>query len=147
MTTPQPLTDPLAVLAKELRAVRAADTAVDLEPRVDELRALLALAVVRARVRGGTALGKANAVISVVTEAARRFRPERPEHIAAQILFRVHPRTQGLTPARARRLAEEARGVGPRQFRAREELRLCRLVAQAILELEAEHTASEQAGE
>lgn len=142
MTTPSPAPNPLDALSPELRVVRAADTALDLEPHVGRLSGLAALGVVQARICGGTTLGLAEAVMSVVEEAARRLNPERPEHALAQRLFRVHPATAHLDPIKARKRTQEARGLTARQFRAREEPRLCRLVAQAILELQAEWDAA-----
>jgi hypothetical protein len=56
----------------------------------------------------------------------------------AQMLFRVHYRTRELTAGEARKVTQEASGVGDRQFRARHEARLLRLVAQAVLDLDRE---------
>lgn len=140
MTTPAPVADVLDMLTREMLVVRPADTALDLEPRASGLHVLAGLGVVHARVRGGTTLGLAEAIMSVVREAAaKRLNPRRPEHLHAQLLFRVHPDTERLDPVKAREHARVARGLTARQFRAREEPRLCRLVAQAILELQAEH--------
>jgi len=138
-TISSPASEPLDALSRELLTVRAADTPLDLEPHVDGLSRLAALGMVRARVRGGTTLGLAEAMMSVVREAAAgRLNPQRPEHVLAQLLFRVHPSTAGLDPVAARKRTREARRLTPRHFRAREEPRLCRLVAQAVLELAAE---------
>lgn len=133
------VTGPLDDLSAELRIVRAAEVALDLEPRLHQLPMLAALEVVRTRVRGGTTLGLAQAIVSVVAEAAGRLDHEQPEHVLAQLLFRVHPDTSGLHPAQARTHTQKASHVETRQFRARQEPRLCRLVAQAVLELQAEH--------
>ena len=54
------------------------------------------------------------------------------------MLFRVHYATKKLTAAEARTKTREASGVGDRQYRARHEGRLLRLVAQGILDLDRE---------
>ena len=54
------------------------------------------------------------------------------------MLWRVHYATKNLTAAEARTRTREASGVGDRQYRARHEARLLRLVAQAVLDLDRE---------
>lgn len=54
------------------------------------------------------------------------------------MLLRVHYETKKLTPAEARTKAQEASGVGDRQYRARHESRLLRLIAQALIDLDNE---------
>jgi len=54
------------------------------------------------------------------------------------MLLRVHYTTKKLSVAEARIKTQEASGVGDRQYRARHEARLLRLVAQALLDLDRE---------
>ncbi len=140
--------DPLDVLTKELAHVRAAASALDLEPLLHKLSALTGLGIVRGRVRAATSLGLAAAVLSVVQEAAAELDKGVQEHAQAQLLFRVHQDTAKLTPGKARLAAQEASGVELRQFRSRREERLRRLVAHQLLELqyEADHGPYERGG-
>ena len=120
---------------------------LEVEPLVPELPMLAGLGVVRHRTHTDTALAAATSICQLVREAAERLSddsdhpgpPGQPSHVAqAQMLFRVHYATGKLTAAQARLKTQEASGVGDRQYRARHEARLLRLVAQAVLDLDRE---------
>lgn len=135
-------------LVSELGHVREAGMEpLEVEPLVPELPILAGLGVVRHRTHTDTALARATSICQLVREAAERLSddPEHPgsprqlSHVAqAQMLLRVHYATKKLTAAEARTKTQEASGVGDRQYRARHEARLLRLVAQAILDLDRE---------
>jgi hypothetical protein len=64
---------------------------------------------------------------------------DQPSYVAqARMLLRVHYATRKLSAAQARSKVQEVSGVGDRQYRARHEARLLRLVAQAVLDLDRE---------
>jgi hypothetical protein len=118
---------------------------LEMEPLLPSLPALAGLGVVQRRTRVSTSLGTATSIAEVVREAAARLyddqdRPgKRPTPVAlAQMLFRVHYDTQGLTAGEARVRTQAASGVGDRQYRGHHEPRLLRLVAQSVLELDRE---------
>jgi len=121
-----------------LAHVRSAASALDLEPLLHKLPALTGLGIVRGRVRAATSLGLAAAVLSVVQVATAELDEGAGEHTLAKLLFRVHPDTAKVGPAKARLRAQEASGVELRQFRSRWEERLRRLVAHQLLELQYE---------
>jgi hypothetical protein len=108
---------------------------------------LRALGVVKRRTRTNTDLELSTLICNIVREATERLSDD-PDHpgpkgqktyvAQAQMLLRVHPITHRLTAAKARERTQESSGVGDRQFRARHEERLLRLVAQEILELDRE---------
>jgi hypothetical protein len=133
-------------LVPELSLVREAGLEpLEVEPLVPQLPLLSDLGVVRHRTHTETALAAATAICQVTREAAERLAddpvrqgPADVPSLAAQaqMLFRVHYRTRGLTPGEARKATQEACGVGDRQYRARHESRLLRLVAQAVLDLD-----------
>ena len=139
-------------LAPELALVREAGLdALEVEPLLPQLPHLTALGVVRRRIQVTTSLGAATAISQVVRQAANRLDDGgqlsptgQPSAVTqAQMLFRVHYKTQALSVAAARTAAQEASGVGDRQYRARHERRLLRLVAQALLELNREDDLSQ----
>src|SRR6266571_6845546 len=141
----QPLLDDLV---PELALVREAGLEpLEVEQLVSKLTLLAGLGVVRRRVRTDTPLAVASAMCEVVLEAAERLvddpnhpgPKDQPTAVAqAQMLLRVHYATKQLTAAEARTKTQEASGVGDRQYRARLEARLLRLVAQAVLDLDHE---------
>jgi hypothetical protein len=143
--TPQLLLDDLA---SELALVREAGLEpLEVEALVPKLPALARLGVVRHRTHTDTALATATSICQVVRAAAERLTddpahpgpPSQPTPVAqAQMLLRVHYTTKPLTPAEARAKTQESSGVGDRQYRARHEARLLRLVAQALLDLDRE---------
>jgi hypothetical protein len=107
----------------------------------------MGLGVVPRRTKTHTHLGVATSVCQVVREAAERLSDEpdpagpeaQPSYVAqAQMLLRVHYTTRKLSAAQARSRVQEVSGVGDRQYRARHEARLLRLVAQAVLDLDRE---------
>ena len=135
-------------LVPELGLVREAGLEpLEVEPLVPRLPLLADLGVVRHRTRTGTALAVASAICELTREAAERLIDD-PDHLGpagqptpvsqAQMLLRVHYITKTLTAAEARTKTQEASGVGDRQYRARHEARLLRLVAQAVLDLDHE---------
>ncbi|MGH3193075.1 MAG: hypothetical protein ACRDOL_38650 [Streptosporangiaceae bacterium] len=136
-------------LASELALVREAGLEpLEVEALVPRLQVLASLGVVQHRTRTDTPLAVAMSMCQVAKEAASERLvddanapgpPDRPTLVAqAQMLLRVHYATKDLTVAEARTRTQESSGVGDRQYRARHEARLLRLVAQAILELDAE---------
>jgi hypothetical protein len=139
---------PLDSLVRELALVREAGLEpLEVEPLVPELPQLAGLGAVRRRARTGTTLSVAAAICELTREAAERLVDD-PDHpgpsdqptavAQAQMLLRVHYATKALTPAEARTNTQVASGVGDRQYRARHEARLLRLVAQAVLDLDHE---------
>jgi hypothetical protein len=135
-------------LVPELTLVREAGLEpLEVEPLVPLLPRLAALGVVRHRTHSETALATATTICQVTREATERLaddpdrlgpRDQATPEAQAQMLFRVHYRTRGLMPGEARTATQEASGVGDRQYRARHEARLLRLVAQEILDLDRE---------
>ena len=135
-------------LVPELALVREAGLEpLDVEPILAQLPHLSALGVVRRRTHTDTPLARATTICQVVQEAAERLTedpdqpgpPGRPGYVAqAQMLFRVHYTTRRMTAADARTKTREASGVADRQYRARHEARLLRLIAQAVLDLDRE---------
>lgn len=142
-TAPTPSLDDLV---PELAIVREAGlVALDVEPELSNLPLLAALGVVRRRTRTETSLATATTICQVVREATEQLEgdaepmgpPDQPSLIAqAQMLLRVHYATGRLSAADARAKTQAASGVGDRQYRARHEARLLRLVAQAVLDLD-----------
>jgi hypothetical protein len=120
---------------------------LEVEPLVRKLPLLAGLGVVRRRARTSTTLAAASAICDLTREAGERLVDD-PDHpgpkgqpttvAQAQMLLRVHYATKQLAPAEARTRTQEASGVGDRQYRARHETRLLRLVAQAVLDLDYE---------
>lgn len=143
-----PLAHRLDNLVTELAQAREAGLEpLDVEPLVVALPQLASLGVVRHRVQTDTSLGRATSICQVVREAAERLEddPEHPGPVGqsspvaqAQMLLRVHYATRTLSVAEARIKTQEASGVGDRQYRARHEARLLRLVGQALLDLDRE---------
>jgi hypothetical protein len=135
-------------LVRELALVREAGLEpLEVEQLLPRLAALARLGVVRRRTRTDTALAVATTITQVVREAATRLddasqRPgpsELPSPAAlAQMLLRVHYATKHLSAAEARTKTQASSGVGDRQYRARHEARLLRLIGQALLELDCE---------
>jgi hypothetical protein len=135
-------------LVSELAHVREAGLEpLDVEPLLGEVPHLAGLGVVVHRTRADTPLGRATALCAVVHEAAERMEDapgtpgaaSQPGPLAqAQMLLRVHYKTRKLSVAEARIATQEASGVADRQYRARHEARLLRLVAQAVLDLDRE---------
>lgn len=135
-------------LVLELAPIREAGLEpLEVETLVPQLLGLMSLGVVRHRTRTDTHLGIATSICRVVHEAAERLTddpdpagpPAQPSYVAqAQMLLRVHYDTRKLSAAQARSKTQEASGVGDRQYRARHEARLLRLVAQAMLDLNRE---------
>jgi hypothetical protein len=135
-------------LVPELALVREAGLdPLEVEPFVSQLPLLAALGVARHRTRSETALAAATTICQVIREAAERLvddpdmigtRGQVTPEAQAQMLFRVHYRTRKLTAGEARKVTQEASGIGDRQYRARHEARLLRLVAQEILNLDRE---------
>lgn len=135
-------------LVPELALVREAGLEpLEVEPLVPRLPHLAGLGVVRHRVATDTTLAIATSICQVTREAAEHLtdEPDRAGpsgHVSyvaqAQMLLRVHYATRTLTPADARARTQESSGVGDRQYRARHEARLLRLVAQAVLDLDRE---------
>ena len=135
-------------LVPELALIREAGLEpLEVEAVVPRLPVLASLGVVQHRCRTDTALATAMSLCEVTKEAAERLSDD-PEHpgpsdqptpvAQAQMLLRVHYATKALSPADARTRTQEASGVGDRQYRARHEARLLRLIAQALLELDRE---------
>jgi hypothetical protein len=143
-----PLGHRLDDLVPELSQVREAGLEpLDVEPLVAAMPELASLGVVRHRLRTDTELGRATTICQVVREATERLEddpehpgaPGQPSTIAqAQMLLRIHYTTRTLSAAEARIKTQEASGVGDRQYRARHEARLLRLVAQSLLDLDRE---------
>jgi hypothetical protein len=135
-------------LVLELALVREAGLEpLEVEPLVPKLPGLMGLGVVRHRTKTDTQLAVAMSICEVAKEAAERLTddpdtpgpPDRPTLVAqAQMLLRVHYTTKELTAAEARSKTQEVSGLGERQYRARHEARLLRLVAQAVLDLDRE---------
>lgn len=136
-------------LVPELALVREAGLEpLEVEVLVPRLPVFASLGVVQHRARTDTALAAAMSICHVMKEAASERLVDdpdapgpanRPTLVAqAQMLLRVHYATKDLSAADARIRTQESSGVGDRQYRARHEARLLRLVAQAILELDAE---------
>ena len=134
-------------LVPELALVREAGLEpIEVEPLLPRLERLSGLGVVQRGVRADTTLGLATSICRVVREAAVARLVDDPDHpgprpslvAQAQMLLRVHYHTRELSPAEARTKTQEASGLGNRQYRARHEDRLLRLVAQAVLELNRE---------
>ena len=134
-------------LVPELALVREAGLEpLEVEPLLPRLERLAGLGVVQRGVRADTTLGLATSICRVVREAAVARLTDDPDHpgprpslvAQAQMLLRVHYHTRELSPAEARTKTQEASGLGDRQYRARHEDRLLRLVAQAVLELDRE---------
>jgi hypothetical protein len=135
-------------LVPELALVREAGLEpLEVEPFVARLPLLAALGVVCHRTHTDTELAVAGSICQVTREAAERLvddpdQPGPPDQLTpaaqAQMLLRLHYRTRQLTPGEARKATQEASGIGDRQYRARHEARLLRLVAQAILDLDRE---------
>jgi len=135
-------------LVPELALVREAG----LEPLEVELLALKLpllsnLGLVRRRTHTDTALAVATSICQVVREAAERLTDDpdppgpadQPTLVAqAQMLLRMHYVTKQMSAAEARTKTQEASGIGDRQYRARHEARLLRLVGQAIFDLDRE---------
>lgn len=120
---------------------------LDVEPELSKLPLLAALGIVRRRTRTATSLSVATSICQVVREAVERLTddpgrvtpPARSSLVAqAQMLLRVHYATTNLSIADARTKTQEASGVADRQYRARHEARLLRLVAQSLLDLDHE---------
>lgn len=138
----------LDALVPELALIREAGLEpLEVEPLIPKLPLLAALGVVLHRTHTGTALAVATSICQVVSEAADRLiddpdrpgPPGQPSPVAqTQMLLRLHYETRRLTPGGARTKTQQASGVGDRQYRARHEGRLLRLVAQALLELDRE---------
>lgn len=136
-------------LVPELALVRETGLEpLEVEALVPRLPVLAGLGVVKHRARTDTALAAATSICEVVKEAASERLVDDPDApgpadhptliAQAQMLLRVHYATKDLTAADARTRTQENSGVADRQYRARHEARLLRLVAQAILELDAE---------
>jgi hypothetical protein len=135
-------------LVPELALVREAGLEpLEVEPLILDIPALAGLGVVRHRTRTDTALAVAATLVQVIREAATRLDddPDQPgpadratPAAQAQMLLRVHYATKHLTTGEARTKTQAASGIGDRQYRARHEARLLRLVAQALLELDRE---------
>lgn len=135
-------------LVPELALVREAGLEpLEVEPLVPKLPLLAGLGVVRHGAYAVTALAVATGICRVIREAAVRLTddpdppgsPGQATPIAqAQMLLRVHYATKTMTAAEARIRTQEVSGVGNRQYRARHEARLLRLVAQAVLDLDHE---------
>ncbi len=135
-------------LVPELALVREAGLEpLEVEPLIPRLPRLAGLGVVRRRTHTDTALAVAASICHLTREATERLTddhdhpgpPSQPTPIAkAQMLLRVHYATKSLSAAEARTKTREASGVGDRQYRARHEVRLLRLVAQALLGLDRE---------
>lgn len=135
-------------LVPELALVREAGLEpLEVEQLMPGLRGLIGLGVVRHRTRTDTQLGIAISICRVVREAAERLSDDpghagpqaQPSYVAqAQMLLRVHYATRKLSAAQARTGTQEVSGVGDRQYRARHEARLLRLVAEAVLDLDRE---------
>ena len=136
-------------LVSELALVREAGLEpLEVETLVPRLPLLASLGVVQHRIRTDTALDISMGICDTTKEAAAERLvddpdapgpSDRPTLVAqAQMLLRAHYATKELTTAEARTRTQESSGVGDRQYRARHEARLLRLVAQAILELDAE---------
>jgi hypothetical protein len=133
-------------LGPELAIVREAGLEpLDVETDLSKLPLLAALGVVRRRTRTETSLATATSICQVVREAAEALADEpnpvgpsgQPSLTAqAQMLLRVHYATRTLSVADARTRTQEASGVADRQYRARHEARLLRLVAQSLLDLD-----------
>jgi hypothetical protein len=148
LVTASPIEPSLDELVPELALVREAGLEpLEVESMLPQLPTLATLGVVQRRTRTDTALAIATAITQVVREAATRLDddpnrlgpPEQTSLIAqAQMLLRVHYGTRKLSAAEARIKTQEASGVGDRQYRARHEARLLRLIAQALLELDRE---------
>ena len=141
---PQPSLDDLV---PELALVREAGLEpIDVEPLLPRLERLAGLGVVQRGLRADTTLGLATSICRVVREAAVARLVDDPDHpgprpslvAQAQMLLRVHYHTRELSSADARTKTQETSGLGNRQYRARHEDRLLRLVAQAVLELDRE---------
>jgi hypothetical protein len=135
-------------LVLELAFVREAGLEpLEVEALVPQLPRLMGLGVVSRRTRTDTPLAVATSICQVVREAAERLGDD-PDHagpeaqpryvVQAQMLLRVHYTTRKQSAAQARNKTQEVSGVGDRQYRARHEARLLRLVAQAVLELDRE---------
>ncbi|WP_410669455.1 hypothetical protein [Amycolatopsis sp. cmx-4-68] len=136
----------LDTLVPELALVRETGfDALELEQLLVRVPQLAALGVVRRRTAVTTSLGTATTLVQVVREATERL--SAADHASsgggqistpaqAQMLFRVHYKTQQLSVGAARATTQQASGVADRQYRARHEPRLLRLVAQAVLELD-----------
>jgi hypothetical protein len=139
---------PLDELVTELALVREAGLEpLEVEALVPKLPILADLGVVRRRKYTDTPLAVATCICQVTREATERLTddpdhpgpPGQPTPVAqAQMLLRVHYATKTLSAAEARTRTQEASGVGDRQYRARHEARLLRLVAQALLDLDRE---------
>jgi len=135
-------------LVPELSLIREAGLEpLEVEPLVPKLSGIASLGIVRRRTHTDTALALATSICAVTKEAAERLAddPDHPGpagHVSpeaqAQMLLRAHYRTRQLSPGDARTTTQEASGVGDRQYRARHENRLLRLIAQAVLELDRE---------
>ena len=134
-------------LVAELALVREAGLdPLDVEPLLTGLPELSALGVVRHESRTETSLARAQSICAVVRHAAERLASDEPPSqpgtpppvVQAQYLFRTHYKTQALTSAEARVVTREASGLEDRQYRRRQEPRLLRLIAQAVLELDRE---------
>jgi hypothetical protein len=146
VTTVQPSS--LDHLVPELALVREVGLEpLDVEAFVSQLPRLAGLGVVRRRTHTSTDLALATSICQVVREAAERLTdepdPAGPAGQAtavaqAQMLFRLHYATRRLSVAEARIHTRESSGVADRQYRARHEARLLRLVAQALLDLDRE---------
>jgi hypothetical protein len=135
-------------LVPELARVREAGLEpLDLEPRVSSLTFLTSLGVVRTQIGADTSLSRATACCHVVRQAVGRLgnievedAPSQPSYTTqVQMLFRTHTDTDAMSVAEARTEVQECSGVEDRQYRARHEPRLLRLLAQAVLDLEREH--------
>jgi hypothetical protein len=131
-------------LVPELAHVREAGLEpLDVEPLLAELPHLAGLGVISHRTRADTPLGRAAAICAVVRDAAERLDSDPGTGSLgpagqALMLLRVHYKTRKLSVAEARTFTQETSGVADRQYRARHEARLLRLVAQAVLELNRE---------
>ncbi len=136
---------PLDGLVRELAIVREAGLdPLDVEPELPRLSLLAGLGVVQRRTHTGTSLAVATSLCQVVREAADRLADDVPAGSSAlpglsaqaQMLLRVHYATRSVSIADARTKAQESSGVADRQYRARHEARLLRLVAQSLLDLD-----------
>jgi hypothetical protein len=135
-------------LVPELALVREAGLEpLDVEAVLDKLPLLSTLGIVSRRGRTSTSLATATSICQVVREAAERLTgdvdrvvpPATASLVAqAQLLLRVHYATANLSSADARAKTQAASGVADRQYRARHEARLLRLVAQSLLDLDRE---------
>ncbi|XVQ86493.1 hypothetical protein ACQP2K_03405 [Microbispora siamensis] len=131
--------DLLALLAPELKIVRETGRdPADLEPVLGDLPTLLSLPVVSRWTRHpATTMATAEAVSRVVWRAVERLNKEVLKPRLARIWFGLDL-DRDLDPPAARRRAQAASPVEMRQFRKKWEDDLARLVAQQVLQLQAD---------